>query len=79
MKANSPDDEDSIVAQIRREREEYAASLGYDIKLIAADTDRRGQELIEAIARLDENPNALNELLDSKRWNGGRGQFGASR
>jgi hypothetical protein len=77
MKANSPDDEDSIVAEIRRVREEYAASLGYDIQLIVADTNRRGQALHEAIARLDEDPNALNDLLDSKRWNGGRGRFRA--
>jgi hypothetical protein len=68
---------DPIVAEIRREREEYAASLGHDIQLIVADTNRRGQALHEAIARLDEDPNALNDLLDSKQWNGGRGHFGA--
>ena len=71
------EDNDPIVAEVRREREEYAASLGYDIQLIVADTNRRGQALHEAIARLDEDPNALNDLLDSKQWNGGRGQFGA--
>jgi hypothetical protein len=70
-------DNDPIVAEIRREREEYAASLGHDIQLIVADTNRRGQALHEAITRLDEDPNALNDLLDSKQWNGGRGQFGA--
>ncbi len=69
-------DNDPIVAEVRREREEYAASLGYDIKLIVADTNRRGQEIVEAMARLDKDPNALTDLLRSRRWNGGRGQLG---
>jgi hypothetical protein len=75
MKANSPGEDDPIVAEIRRAREEYAESLGHDIQLIVADTNRRGQALDEAVARLDEDPNALGDLLGSKRWNGGRGRF----
>jgi len=70
-------DNDPIVAEIRRAREEYAASLGHDIQLIVADTNRRGQALDEAVARLDGDPNALADLLGSKRWNGGRGRFRA--
>jgi hypothetical protein len=71
-------DNDPIVAEVRREREEYAASLGYDIKLIQEDTNRRGEALDEAMARREKDPNAIIDLLTSKRWNGGRGLFGAS-
>jgi hypothetical protein len=70
-------DNDPIVAEIRRHREEYAASLDYDIKLITADTNRRGKALAEAMSRRDKDPNAIIDLLSSKRWNGGRGPFDA--
>lgn len=69
-------DNDTIVAELRRGREEYAASLGYDIELIAEDTERRARAVREAMARLAEDPNAIADLLRSKRWNGGRGQLG---
>jgi hypothetical protein len=37
-------DEDPIVAEVRRIREEYAAKFGYDMKLIDEDTKRRARE-----------------------------------
>jgi hypothetical protein len=72
------DDDDPIVAEVRRHREEYAASFGYDIKLMANDMNRRGQALTEAMARLGDDPKAIINLLSSKRWNGGLGPLGAS-
>jgi len=65
MNMNTLDD-DPIVAEVRREREEYAASFGYDMKLIIADTKRRARVLRELFApndQADENAN-MNELAD---------------
>jgi hypothetical protein len=31
---NQPNDQDPILAEVRREREEYAAKFGYDLKLM---------------------------------------------
>jgi hypothetical protein len=42
---NQPNDQDPIVAEVRREREEYAAKFGYDLKLMDEDTKRRAREL----------------------------------
>ena len=39
-----PNDDDPIVAEVRRIREEYAAKFGYDMKLIDEDTKRRARE-----------------------------------
>jgi hypothetical protein len=56
-------DEDPIVAEVRREREEYAAKFGYDMKLINEDTKRRGRVLRELFAphlltdEEDDDPN----------------------
>src|ERR1700730_3821763 len=44
------DDDDPIVAEVRREREEYAARFGYDMKLMDEDTKRRGRVLRELFA-----------------------------
>ena len=46
-------DEDPIVAEVRREREEYAAKFGYDMKLINEDTKRRGRVLRELFGPYD--------------------------
>jgi hypothetical protein len=48
--------EDPIVAEIRREREEYAAKFGYDIKLMNEDTKRRARVLREFFAPHDQEP-----------------------
>jgi hypothetical protein len=52
MNMHTPD-EDPIVAEIRREREEYAAKFGYDMKLIIEDTKRRVRELRARFAPQD--------------------------
>jgi hypothetical protein len=65
MNMHTPD-EDPIVAEVRREREEYAAKFGYDMKLIIADTKRRARVLREFFAphdHADENAN-MSEPLD---------------
>ena len=60
---NWPNDDDPIVAEIRREREEYAAKFGYDIKRMSEDTKRRGRVLRELFAphlltdEKDDDPN----------------------
>jgi hypothetical protein len=46
-------DEDPIVAEVRRIREEYAAKFGYDMKLIDQDTKRRARVLRELFAPHD--------------------------
>jgi len=46
-------DEDPIVAEVRRIREEYAAKFGYDMKLIDEDTKRRARVLRELFAPHD--------------------------
>jgi hypothetical protein len=62
MKMHTPD-EDPIVAEVRREREEYAAKFGYDMKLINEDTKRRGRVLRELFGphdladEKDDDPN----------------------
>jgi hypothetical protein len=46
--------DDSIVAQTRRVRDAYAASLGYDLKRIVADLEsRQGKDGRHLIERLD--------------------------
>jgi hypothetical protein len=55
MNMRTPD-EDPIVAEVRREREEYAAKFGYDMKLIIADTKRRARVLREFFAPDDQEP-----------------------
>jgi hypothetical protein len=56
-------DEDPIVAEVRRIREEYAAKFGYDMKLIDEDTKRRARVLRELFAphdladEKDDDPN----------------------
>lgn len=60
-------DEDPIVAEIRRIREEHAAKFGYNIKLMSADTKRRARVLREMFAPhqfADENAK-INELADA--------------
>ena len=60
-------DEDPIVAEVRREREEYAAKFGYDMKLIIADTKRRARVLRELFAPhdpADENANMREPVID---------------
>jgi hypothetical protein len=47
---NWPNDDDPIVAEIRREREEYAAKFGYDLKLIEENAKRRARELRSGLA-----------------------------
>ena len=42
---NALNDDDPIVAEIRRFREEYLARFGYDMKLIDEDVKRHGREL----------------------------------
>ena len=57
-------DEDPIVAEIRREREEYAAKFGYDMKLMDEDTKRRARVLRELFAPhdlADENDDDPND------------------
>jgi hypothetical protein len=62
MNMHTPD-EDPIVAEVRREREEYAAKFGYDMKLINEDTKRRGRVLRELFGphdhadEKDDDPN----------------------
>jgi hypothetical protein len=51
-------DEDPIVAEVRRIREEYAAKFGYDMKLMDEDTKRRARELRARFA--------LNDHTDEK-------------
>ena len=68
--------DDPIVAEVRRHREAYFASLGYDLDLHDVDVERRAQALTEALAREKTDPNALTDLLSSKRWNGGMGPLG---
>jgi hypothetical protein len=46
------------------------------MKLIWKDIDRRAEAIHEAMASEEQNPNALRELLSSKRWNGGLGPLG---
>jgi hypothetical protein len=61
-----PLDNDPIVAEVRRIREEYAAKFGYDIKLMNEDTKRRARVLRALFAPhdpADENAN-LNELTE---------------
>ena len=41
---NWPNDNDPIVAEIHRIREEYAAKFGYDIERMSEDTERRARE-----------------------------------
>jgi hypothetical protein len=53
MNMHTPD-EDPIVAEVRREREEYAARFGYDMKLINEDTKRRARVLRELFAPHDQ-------------------------
>jgi hypothetical protein len=50
---NHPNHDDPIVAEVRREREEYAAKFGYDMKLINEDTKRRARVLRELFAPHD--------------------------
>jgi hypothetical protein len=58
-------DEDPIVAEVRREREEYAAKFGYDMELIIADTKRRARVLRALFAHDQAAENAnINELAD---------------
>jgi hypothetical protein len=60
------DDEDPIVAEVRREREEYAAQFGYDMRLIDEDTKRRArvlQALFPPHDQAAENAN-MNNLAD---------------
>ena len=47
---NWPNDDDPIVAEVRRVREEYAAKFGYDLKRMDEDTKRRGRVLRELFA-----------------------------
>ena len=57
------DDEDPIVAEVRRQREENAAKFGYDMKLIDEDAKRRARVLRALFAPHDPDENAnLNEL-----------------
>ena len=72
------DDEydDPIVAEIHQHRQAYLASLGNDMDLYYLDVERRAQALTEALAREKTEPNALIDLLSSKRWNGGMGPLG---
>jgi len=72
------DDEydDPIVAEIYQHRQAYLASLGHDMDLYYVDVERRAQALTEALAREKTDPNALTDLLSSKRWNGGMGPLG---
>jgi hypothetical protein len=53
-------DDDPIVAEVRREREEYAAKFGYDMKLINEDTKRRAWVLRELFAPQEGNMNQPN-------------------
>jgi hypothetical protein len=46
---------DPVVAEVRRIREEYAAQFGYDMKLIDEDTKRRARELRARFAPRDQN------------------------
>jgi hypothetical protein len=39
-----PADDDPIIAEIRRFREEYLASFGYDMKLLLEDVRRHAQK-----------------------------------
>ena len=41
---NWPNDDDPIVAGVRRIREEYAAKFGYDIQRMSEDATRRARE-----------------------------------
>jgi hypothetical protein len=58
-----PNDDDPIVAEVRRVREEKAAKFGYDMKLIDEDTKRRARVLRELFAphsladEKDDDPN----------------------
>jgi hypothetical protein len=66
MNMHTPD-EDPIVAEVRRFREEYAARFGYDMKLIDEDTKRRARVLREMFAPHDQDENAkINELADDE-------------
>jgi len=42
---DQPNDDDPIVAEVRREREEHAAKFGYDMKRVNEDRKRRIREL----------------------------------
>jgi hypothetical protein len=60
---NWSNDDDPIVAEVRRVREEKAAKFGYDMKLIDEDTKRRARVLRELFAphsladEKDDDPN----------------------
>ena len=47
---NQPNDDDPIVAEVRREREQYAAKFGFDLKLIEERANRRARELRAGLA-----------------------------
>ena len=51
---NWPDDDDPIVAEVRRIREEYAAKFGFDLKQMDEDRKRRARELRARFAAQDE-------------------------
>jgi hypothetical protein len=55
---------DPIVAEVRREREEYAAKFGFDLKLI--DAKRRARELRPRFAAQDEADDNSNGVLERR-------------
>jgi hypothetical protein len=61
---NQPNDDDPIVAEVRREREEYATKFGFDLKLI--DAKRRARELRARFVPRDEPDDRSDGALEQR-------------
>jgi len=63
---HQPNDDDPIVAEVRRYREENAAQFGYDMRLIDEDTKRRARVLRVLFPPHDQAAEKanMNELAD---------------